>query len=422
MNKSIKKNKKFNIAFIKRLGILAGGTERWLQFVAITLIKNGHNVDYYYSQEKEMQDKARLKELKKKINLIPFQVKKIANTPKREWIVTDFWEKFNECNYDFICTAMYCNTEYPFYKIKKPIIALLPFGTEIDLTKNVLHSVFPSEWIRQKWIMNGGSKIKSSVIPIPVQKPFNKNNFRKVLKMKKSDIIAGFHQRVDNDTYSNIPLDAFKNLDGGNFYFIIMGGSDRYKEQAKKLKLKNIIFLPHDSRHSTISKFLNTLNIFAHGRADGETYGTVFAEALAHKLPCLSHYSGIDDAHKLTMGSFGIFAQDSEEYNRLLKKFFNDGSFRKNLSLGADIFAIKNYGTENTKKKVIKLFNEIMININKDDTGKRLFLVFNVFLIRSIKFLFLQFSRLIPSKNIKKKFQNYIIHRANFRFVSSSLY
>ena len=61
MNTGIKKIKKFNIAFIKRLGIASGGTERWLQFIAITLIKNGHNVEYYYSQEKEMQDKARLK-------------------------------------------------------------------------------------------------------------------------------------------------------------------------------------------------------------------------------------------------------------------------------------------------------------------------------------------------------------------------
>ena len=40
--------KKINIAFIKYGGLAAGGTEKWLQQMAISLPKEIFNIDYYY--------------------------------------------------------------------------------------------------------------------------------------------------------------------------------------------------------------------------------------------------------------------------------------------------------------------------------------------------------------------------------------
>ena len=421
MKKSLNNKKKINIAFIKRGGLRAGGTERWLQFAAVTLAKSHYNVDYYYSIDG--RDENRIKYLKKNnVNLIPFRIKKIANSSKREWINTDFWKKFNESDYDFISTAMYCNTEYPFYKIKKPIIASLLFGTQVDLTRNIVHSFLPSEWLRQKWIKNGGSKIKSSVIPIPVEKPIISNNLRKQLKLKNSHIVAGFHQRVDSNIFSNIPLKAFKNFDKKNFYFLIMGGSDKYKKQAKKLRLKNIIFLPHNSDHLRISNFLNTLDIFAHGRSDGETYGTVFAEALIHGLPCLSHYTGIDDAQKKTMGPHGLFAKDLNEYTLYLKKLFFDYDYRQNLTKGAKQFADKNYSSSVVEKKIVASYKNIMERKKNINPKLFFYMQLSVYLIRFIKFLLMQISRLIPFKVIKINFRKYIINRSNFRIFNRNLY
>ena len=419
MKKLLKDKRKINIAFIKRGGLGAGGSERWLQFAAITFVKNNYNVDYYYSEDR--QDINRIKDLKKNnVNLIPFKIKRIANNS--EWIDTDFWKKFDENNYDFISTVMYCSTEYPFNKIKKPIIPALMFGVHVDLTKSILHSFFPSEWLRLKWIKNGGSKLKSSVIPIPIDRPFNTNNFRKKLKIKNSDIVAGFHQRVDNSIFSNIPLNAFKNFDGSDFYFIIMGGSEKYKTQAKALKIKNVIFLPHSSDHSIISQFLNTLNIFAHGRSDGETYGTVFAEALIHGLPCLSHYTGIDDAQKNTMGPHGVFAKNQIEYGQFLEKFFVNKSFRNKLKLNSKNFAKKNYYRPLIEKKIIKSFNNIAYKKRKFYQKHRVLFVLNVFYIRLVKSICIQLSRLLPFSGMRRNFRKFIIHRANFRFINFELY
>ena len=39
---------KINIAFIKYGGLSAGGSERWLQYIAGNLDKNLFNIDYFY--------------------------------------------------------------------------------------------------------------------------------------------------------------------------------------------------------------------------------------------------------------------------------------------------------------------------------------------------------------------------------------
>jgi glycosyltransferase involved in cell wall biosynthesis len=77
-------------------------------------------------------------------------------------------------------------------------------------------------------------------------------------------------------------------------------------ENKLKTKFKNIHFLGEDGDNIQISKFLNTIDIFAHGRKDGETFGAVFAEAMMHGKPCLSHYSPIANAQKETMGNGGL--------------------------------------------------------------------------------------------------------------------
>ena len=100
--------------------------------------------------------------------------------------------------------------------------------------------------------------------------------------------------------------------------FIILGGANKYRDQAKKLGLKNVYFLEHTGDENTIAKFLNTLDIYTHGRNDGETFGTIFAEAMSFRLPCISHYSFIGaNAQPETMGPGGIFTKNEEEY------FFN---------------------------------------------------------------------------------------------------
>ena len=119
-------------------------------------------------------------------------------------------------------------------------------------------------------------------------------------------------------------------------------------------------FLASDGDNVTVSKFLNTLDFFAHGRKDGETFGAVFAEAMIHGKPCLSHHSETGlDAQKETMGTAGLFAIDEKDYTEKLYSLFSDKKLRDKLASEAKKNS-KQYSIESAIQEVIKVYEEIL--------------------------------------------------------------
>ncbi len=366
--------KKTRIAFIKFAGLSPGGTERWLQMMAVNLPKDKFEIDYYYcdsapylgSDYKHADtDQERLKYmLSNDINLIKFNVGfKDVTVGKHNWINTNFWDVFDSSKYDFVQTAKAGDKEYPYYLIDLPIVEYVTLSGGVDFSTNLIHSIHLSEWQRLRWVKKGGSLEKSSLIPIPVERPVSQENLREELGIPDNAIVAGYHQRPDNNIFSEIPLKSFSEIQKENFHFIIMGGGDLYRKQARDLSLKNVHFLEASSDPKKISAFLNTLNIFAHGRKDGETFGTVLAEGMIHGLPCLSHYSGIADAQPETMGPGGLFAMDQDDYTNKLMVFFENEKLRREIGdLGKD-YAEKFYTIEGVVKSLCEVYDKAVQDI-----------------------------------------------------------
>jgi glycosyltransferase involved in cell wall biosynthesis len=369
---------KQRIAFVKFGGLSAGGTERWLQMMAANLSKDNFDIDYYYcdsapyigSDYKHANtDVTRLKYLKDyNVNLIKFNVGyKDLTTKTHEWVKTDFWDIFDESKYDFVQTAKAGAKEYPYYLINLPVVEFIALSGEIDFSPNIIHSIHLSNWQREKWLKLGGKLENSSVIPIPVDEVFSLDNLREELKIPSDAIVAGFHQRPDNNTASDIPLKAFAAIQEENRHFIIMGGGPIYKEWAKELNIKNIHFIESNSESLKISSFLNTLDIFAHGRKDGETFGTVFAEAMMHGLPCLSHKTGIADAQGETMSGGGFFVDDLPGYIDKLKSLFENKDLREKMGRIGKEYAQEYYTISATVKNLSLIYNQLAEKISKID-------------------------------------------------------
>lgn len=362
--------KKTRIAFIKFAGLSAGGTERWLQIMAANLPKDKYEVDYFYcdsapylgSEYKHANtnpDRVKYM-LNHKINLIKFNVRfKDVTVPNHDWIDTDFWEKFDENKYDIIQSGKAGPSEYPFNKITHTPIIDSVHLLGVDKNKNIAWTCFLSEWSRREWSKVGGNFERSSVIHMPVELPATEKNLRKELNIKDEDIVAGYHQRPDNISASDIPLRAFSEIQQPNFHFIIMGGGDFYRKQAEELKLKNIHFLEADSDPIKISSFLNTLNVFAHGRKDGETFGTVLAEAMIHGLPCLSHRTKIANAQPETIGPGGFFAEDYDDYVTKLNVLFKNDELRRNMGKMGRNYAEKTYTLKQSIDALEYIYNKI---------------------------------------------------------------
>ena len=363
--------KKIKVAFIKFGGLCAGGTERFLHAIAGNLPKEEFIVDYYYCDSAPYlgsdwvhpdTDPFRKKYLEdKNVNLIKFDVQfKDVRTPMHDWVGTNLWEVFNEDNYDVIMTGRAGHPEYPFYKItKKPIINILTLIAGVDNQSNVFKSIQISEWAGQRWIEQGGDASRLEIIPIFQE--FKKAPFGN-LKEKLNLIdkfIYGFHQRNTEDLFSEVPLLAYKKIQNDNTAFILLGGSSRYREQAKELGLINFISLEHTGDEEEIHSFLESIDVFTHGRNDGETFGAVFTEAMYHKKPCISHKS-IANGHIEVIGPGGnVFERnDIDGFSNEMLKLKNDESYYNEKSLSGYNHYFKNFAIDTQLYRIVDILKD----------------------------------------------------------------
>jgi len=359
------------IAFVKFAGLSSGGTERWLQEMAVALTELGYEIDFFYcdtapyigsNYKHSGTDLERLRYMKKsKVNLIEFSVEfKDIRDPEHPWIGTNFWDVFNENDYLFVQTAKAGPLEYPYSRMKIPVIEYVTLSAGVDLSSNIAWTIHLSQWQRKEWGSRGGNLSKSSIVPIPVSPPKHNRNLRGELGIQTGEHVFGFHQRVADEIYSPIPLEAFAKISDLSMRFIIMGGSDRYREQAKILNLQNVIFLPHNSNELEISKFLNTLDVYAHGRADGETFGTVLAEAMIHGVPCLSHASKVGaNAQPETMGPGGLFAGNLKQYEAHLLALSRSSALRLEIGESGRNHAKKYYSLESCSSQLLNVYSSL---------------------------------------------------------------
>ena len=323
-----------HIAFIKYGGLASGGTEVSFQTVAKHLSKD-YIVDYYYCDPSPYigsdfvhppSEKSREEYLKNsKVNLIKFNVEyKDVTDRNHKWINTDFWEFFNSNRnkYSLILATTAGPPEYPFTEIQDiPIVNILTLGAGVINQENIIKTVLISEFSKNQWVKDGGIKEKSVVIPLLREEIIkNEEDFKKELGIENK-FIFGFHQRNDKNIFSQVPLKAFKRIENRDNFFLLLGGSSLYSEYAKKIKLKNFIRLESSSEVDVINKFLNTLDVFTHGRKHGETFGLVLTEAMLYGLPLISHRAD-SNAQEEVIGDAGrVFSKfNTYSYSREMLK------------------------------------------------------------------------------------------------------
>ena len=362
--------KRIRVAFIKFCGMATGGTEKVLQTIAANLDKNKFLVDFYYCDsapyigsdfvhpDNELDRMAYC--YAGGVRLIKFSVKnKDVTTPTHDWIGSDFFDIFKENRYDVIQTGRAGHPEYPFTKIHNtPIVDSIHLAGMAENKANVYKTVLISKDQRDRWVQAGGPRDRSVIIPNPVQIPDDyTDSYIQELKLRRK-FVFGMHQRNDDGIFSSIPLAAYKTIESDKTHFIMLGGSDRYKKQAEELQIKNIDFLPTVSELESIHKFLNTLKVYAHGRADGEQCSCAIIEALAHNLPVISH-TAPSLGHMEQIGDAGRVVSSSEVYSLVMIKMIEDKNFYKECSANAKKRYESTYGMDAIISEYSAIYEEI---------------------------------------------------------------
>ena len=359
------------VAFIKFGGMSIGGTEKYLQTIASNLPKDEFEVDFYYTDTVPYiggthnfpnTDESRIKYCEDNgVNLIKVDVDyKDITTPTHEWINTNLWNLFDESKYDIIQTGRAGHPEFPFTKINTtPIIDTIHLSGMADRKDNIYKTVLVSEQQKQKWIAAGGDSSKAIVIPVPVEIPeYDTTSYIEEFGWEDK-FVFGMHQRDDIHIFSPIPLEAYDEIQSDDTAFLILGGSSNHRKQAKDYQLKNVKFLDTASDIALIHKFLNTLNVYAHGRSDGEQCSSSIIEGLSHSLPTISH-SAPSMGQVEQIGDAGKVVDGYEEYSEVMKKMMNNKNYYVECKLNAEKRYREIYDVPSIISRFVELYKEVV--------------------------------------------------------------
>lgn len=339
------------VAIVKHNGLFYGGTEKFLQIMAGESDHSKYEIDFYTTDEMKSDDREKYL-IDHDVNIIKFK----KYNYKLPWgyefnSYGDFWSKFKRQYYDVVQITNFGWQERPYNQFKGENVCEFTVFQPYVKFPGVKHHILNSNWLQDEWIKTGGSYENSTVIPVPVRKTTN-DNLRDELGIDKTTIVCGFHQRNDDAIFSLVQLQAYKyaeNVLGDGICMLVLNGSRLYKQQAKNLKLKNIKFIDY---MDNVSKFLNTLDIYTHGRKDGETYGMVLAEAMLHGLPVISHISPNYNAMQSVIGNGGIVTNYLNDYIFEICAMAGNKVYRNNLSSNALKIANENYTYEKVMPRI----------------------------------------------------------------------
>lgn len=365
---------KIKIAFIKYGGLSAGGTEKLLQTIAANLPKDRFDVTYFYCDAAPhigadfahpTTDPYRKKYLEDNdVKLVEFKVgAKDLTTPTHVWRNTDFWEVFDEKDFDIVQTGRAGHKEYPFTHIRHaPIVDSIHLAAGVDNQYNIARVMHICKWSADKWTASGGDKKRVVLISHPIVINYTgARSLRETLNISSDTTVYGFHQRDADSIFSSLPLIAYKNIESTNTHFVLMGGSHLYREQAKELGVRNITFIDHSANPVEIYSFLKTLDVYAHGRKDGEVNSTAMAEAMYFGLPIVSHRTAVNNGHVECIGEAGHVVQEGDirGYQEEMVRLMRDKSYYQMRSVAAKQRFTENYELEGQMQRITHIYEDV---------------------------------------------------------------
>ena len=175
--------------------------------------------------------------------------------------------------------------------------------------------------------------------------------------------------RPDNGIYNAVNVEAARllRLQGHDVGFIVMAPPSNMIDDLKRHGIPYRAIKP-TTDPVELSKFYNSVDIYAHARADGETFGVNIAEAMMHGKPVVTHIAtpsnpqmGVfqSQTELVDHGSTGIVVNNNAaEYSEALKVLL-DPVMREGMGAAGFIKAVREYHVDACVRKLEKIYREI---------------------------------------------------------------
>jgi glycosyltransferase involved in cell wall biosynthesis len=219
--------------------------------------------------------------------------------------------------------------------------------------------LFVSYWLMEHATSWSKDDKRCEVLYNPVEKPLTGENMRAELGIPRDRFVIGRCGRNADDIHDPISLNAYKEIENEGTMFLSLSSPPKMIKQARDLQIKNIRFLEPSTDDLFLSKFYNTLDVFAHARNDGETFGCVIAEAMMHGKPVVTHRSVMRNAQtELVDPSCGFIADrdDYPAYAAFLRRLLDNTQLRMQMGTAAGRKALLNFEAAMITKKLESIY------------------------------------------------------------------
>lgn len=203
----------------------------------------------------------------------------------------------------------------------------------------------------------------------PIKRPVN--NSMMSLAKDSGAIYLGRCGRPDNGIYDSISVKAAWMLRGSGFdvRFIVMAPPPNMLLELSQYGIPYHVVDPTVDE-TALSAFYNTVDIYAHARADGETFGCNIAEAMYHGLPVVTHVAvpsvpgmGVFQSQTtlIETGVDGfVCSHDVSEYADALKTLVEDKQRRLDMGRNAAETARQRFDWRIAGAKLANIYREML--------------------------------------------------------------
>lgn len=189
----------------------------------------------------------------------------------------------------------------------------------------------------------------TAVVYNPVKEPGTRADLRDTLGISRATFVLGRIGRPDDHIFDPISLRALAELEregSRDLLYLVQSPPPRMVQLTGRLGLRRVRFLIEPIvEDEDVARFFNTIDVFAHARRDGETFGLSIAEAMIHGKPVVSHRSRVANGHAELVKACGFLAgvDDHRAYARYLRRLRDDERRRKDLGEAGREFASRRF-------------------------------------------------------------------------------
>ncbi|MBI3544104.1 MAG: glycosyltransferase family 4 protein [Deltaproteobacteria bacterium] len=227
--------------------------------------------------------------------------------------------------------------------------------------------LFVSNWLLENRAQWARGDARAGVLYNPIEVPCTNSDLRAQLRIPSDAFVVGRVGRADPGIHDPIALKAYRQIEDHNTYFVALSPPENMIRQAKALNLKNFIALPASADEVFLSKFYNTIDVLAHSRRDGETFGCNIAEAMIHATPVVSHLTPFMNAQAEVIDDAGfVCAQDDwQGYAAKLEQLKRDRVFRAEMSARAQTRALRQFEARELTHRLESIYLEQLAQSKK---------------------------------------------------------